>query len=97
MYLYIRTCSHYVTYLVNYQYLIFNTKRGTVSIQCWAGKFSQNLNFDFINPYINIQSLYIISSPMYDYFKEFTILYHYNLYLNRCIIKLFEHIRVVKM
>ena len=70
MYLYIRTCLHYVTYIVNYQYLKLNTKYGTVGTHCWVHKFIHFLNLDFINPYPQIHSVYILSSPMYDYDKN---------------------------
>ena len=91
MYFYIRICSHYVTYLVNYQYLKLNTKHGPVGTQCWVHKSIHFLNFDFINPCLQIQRVYILSSPMYDYYKKCTI-YHHNLYPNRSINQLFEYI-----
>ena len=77
MYLYIRTCSHNVNYLVNYQYLKLNTKHGTVGTQCWVHKFNISLNLNFTKPYLQIQTLYIRISPMYDYYKKRTI-YHHN-------------------
>ena len=56
MYLYIRTCSHNVNYLVNYQYLKLNTKHGTVGTQCWIHKINIFLNLDFTNPYLSDQN-----------------------------------------
>ena len=92
MYLYKRTCSYNVKYLVNYQYLKLNTKHGTVGTQCWVHKFNIFLNLDFTNLYLQIQTLYIRISPMYDHYKKRTI-YHHNLYLNRYINQLFEYIK----
>ena len=83
MYLYIRTCSHNVNYLVNYQYLKLNTKHGTVGTQCWVHKFNISLNLDFTKPYLQIKTLYIRISPMYDYYFFKRTIYHHNLYLNR--------------
>ena len=78
MYVYILTFSHYVTYLVYYQYLKMNTKHGTVGPQSWIHKFINLLNFVFINPYLHIQSLYILSSPMYGYYlKNYIYIYIY--------------------
>ena len=91
MYLYIRTCSHNVNYLVNYQYQKLNTKHGTVGTQCWVHKFNISLKLDFTKSYLQIQTLYIRISPMYDYYKKRTI-YHHNLNLNRSINQLFEYI-----
>ena len=68
MYLYIRTCSHNVKYLVNYQYLKLNTKHGSIGTQCWVHKFNLFLNLDLINPYLQIQTLYISISPLYEIF-----------------------------
>ena len=71
MYLYIRTYSHYVTYLVNYKDLRRNTKHGTVGTQWWVHKLIHFHNFDYIaNPYLQIQSLYILIPPMYDDYKK---------------------------
>ena len=79
MYLYIPTCSHNVNYLVNYQYLKLNTKHGTVGTQCWVHKFNISLNLDFTKPYLQIQTLYIRISPMYD--KNINVLYIIIIYI----------------
>ena len=92
MYLYIRTCSHNVKYLVNYQYLKLNTQHGTVGTQCWVHKFNIFINLDFtklISSDRNFIHTYLSNVGLL--FKKRTI-YHHNLYLNRSINQLFEYI-----
>ena len=100
MYLYIRTCSHNIKYLVNYQYLKLNTEHGTVGTQFFIHKFNIFLNLDFTNPYLQIQTIYIRISPMYDYYFK-NVLYNIIIYIlidpliNSLNISIIQCIRVV--